>query len=72
MEVVGDIYSPNHYSSRCCRWRTGQSGGCWGPSASEGPQKHDLTMFLEYNTQTGTFGLESKPQRESKHKEYES
>jgi hypothetical protein len=24
-------------------------GRCWGPSASEGPQKHDLTMFLEYN-----------------------
>jgi hypothetical protein len=23
---------------------------CWGPSASEGPQKHDLKMFLEYNT----------------------
>jgi hypothetical protein len=23
---------------------------CWGPSSSEGPQKHDLTMFLEYNT----------------------
>ena len=23
---------------------------CWGPSASEGPQKHDLTVFLEYNT----------------------
>ena len=22
---------------------------CWGPSASEGPQKHDLTMLLEYN-----------------------
>jgi hypothetical protein len=22
---------------------------CWGPSASEGPQKHDLMMFLEYN-----------------------
>jgi hypothetical protein len=22
---------------------------CWGPSASEGPQKHDLTVFLEYN-----------------------
>jgi hypothetical protein len=21
-----------------------------GPSASEGPQKRDLTMFLEYNT----------------------
>jgi hypothetical protein len=20
---------------------------CWGPSASEGPQKHNLTMFLE-------------------------
>jgi hypothetical protein len=25
-------------------------GSCWGPSASEGPQKHDLTMFLEYDT----------------------
>jgi hypothetical protein len=24
MEVVGGIYSPNHYSSRCCRWRIGQ------------------------------------------------
>jgi hypothetical protein len=24
MEVVGGIYSPNHYSSRCCRWRTEQ------------------------------------------------
>jgi hypothetical protein len=23
---------------------------CWGPSSSEGPQKHDLPMFLEYNT----------------------
>jgi hypothetical protein len=23
---------------------------CWGPSASEGPQKYDLTMFLEYDT----------------------
>jgi hypothetical protein len=23
------------------------NGSCWGPSASEGPQKHDLTMFLE-------------------------
>jgi hypothetical protein len=22
---------------------------CWGPSASEGPQKHDLTVFIEYN-----------------------
>jgi hypothetical protein len=36
----------------------------WGPSASEGPQKHDLTMFLEYNTWTGIFGLESEPQCE--------
>jgi hypothetical protein len=24
-----------------------QVGVCWGPSASEGPQKHDLTMLLE-------------------------
>jgi hypothetical protein len=27
MEVVGGIYSPNHYSSCCCRWLIGQSGG---------------------------------------------
>jgi hypothetical protein len=27
----------------------GHLTGCWGPSASEGPQKHDLTVFLEYN-----------------------
>jgi hypothetical protein len=43
---------------------------CWGPSASEGPQKHDLMMFLEYNVWTGIFGLESVPQWE-KPKEYE-
>jgi hypothetical protein len=37
---------------------------CWGPSSSEGPQKHDLTMFLECNTRTGTFELRSEPQCE--------
>jgi hypothetical protein len=31
---------------------------CWGPSASEGLQKHDLTMSLEYNVWTGIFELE--------------
>jgi hypothetical protein len=25
-------------------------GCCWGPLSSEGPQKHDLTMFPECNT----------------------
>jgi hypothetical protein len=29
---------------------TATDDGCWGPSASEGPQKYDLTMFLEYDT----------------------
>jgi hypothetical protein len=24
------------------------NGVCWGPSASEGPQKRDLTMFSMY------------------------
>jgi hypothetical protein len=33
---------------------------CWGPSSSEGPQKHDLTIFPK-NIWTGTFGLGSKP-----------
>jgi hypothetical protein len=32
---------------------------CWGPSASEGPQKQDLIVFLEYNVRTGIFGLKS-------------
>jgi hypothetical protein len=45
-------------------------GLCWGPSSSECPQKHDLTMFLECNTWTGTFGFGSEPQCE-KHEEYE-
>jgi hypothetical protein len=26
----------------------GKKGECWGPSASEGPQKRDLTMFSKY------------------------
>jgi hypothetical protein len=43
---------------------------CWGPSSSEGPQKHDLTMFLEYITWPGIFGLGAEPQWE-KHEEYE-
>ena len=38
-------------------------GYCWGPSASEGPQKHDLTMFLEYNVWTGIFGLVSEREK---------
>jgi hypothetical protein len=32
-------------------------GHCWGPSASEGPQKHDLTMFSKWNMWTGIFGI---------------
>jgi hypothetical protein len=35
-------------------------GYCWGPSSSEGPQKHDLTMFPKCNMCTGTFGLGMK------------
>ena len=33
-------------------------GICWGPSASEGPQKYDLKMSLEYNVWTWIFELE--------------
>jgi hypothetical protein len=32
-------------------------GYCWGPSASEGPQKHDLTMFSKSNVWAGIFGI---------------
>jgi hypothetical protein len=33
-----------HVSSHL--WRV---HACWGPSASEGPQKHDLTIFSKRN-----------------------
>jgi hypothetical protein len=33
---------------------------CWGPSSSEGPQKHELTMSSKYGLWTGTFGLRLK------------
>jgi hypothetical protein len=33
---------------------------CWGPSSSEGHQKHDLRMFPKCNLCIGTFGLEIK------------
>jgi hypothetical protein len=36
-------------TTRHMRWHKEGIRECWGPSASEGPQKHDLTMFLEYN-----------------------
>ena len=37
--------------------RRARNYGCWGPSASEGPQKHDLTMFSKWNVWTGIFGI---------------
>ena len=40
------------------------NGVCWGPSAYEGPQKQDLTIFLEYNAWAGIFGLKSVSQQE--------
>jgi hypothetical protein len=33
----------------CCEEYSQWEILCWGPSASEGPQKQDLTVFLEYN-----------------------
>jgi hypothetical protein len=39
---------PGHYLNTCPKELA--QNVCWGPSSSEGPQKHDLTMFLEYNT----------------------
>jgi hypothetical protein len=44
-ETTTGVASQQNASPR----RTDDAGTCWGPSASEGPQKHDLTMFLEYN-----------------------
>jgi hypothetical protein len=39
-----------HTASGCARTWLHGCVVCWGPSASEGPQKYDLTMFLEYDT----------------------
>jgi transposase InsO family protein len=39
------------YGRRCrtpLNWSEPGERYCWGPSASEGPQKHDLTMFSKY------------------------
>jgi hypothetical protein len=44
------------YAQRAPSWRAqvvidccySSKGKCWGPSASEGPQKRDLTMFSKY------------------------
>jgi hypothetical protein len=36
---------PGHYANYCPN--RAMYTTCWGPSASKGPQKHDLTMFLE-------------------------
>jgi hypothetical protein len=62
-------FIPNQLFWHAFGWAISLLDTCWGPSASEGPQKHDLTMFLEYNAWTGIFGFESLPQWE-KHKEY--
>ena len=40
-----------------------ENSHCWGPSAYEGPQKQDLTVFLEFNVWTGIFGLKSVSQQ---------
>jgi hypothetical protein len=36
---------------------TKQENHCWGPSSSEGPQKHNLTMSSKYGLWTRTFGF---------------
>jgi hypothetical protein len=49
MEVVGSIYSPNHYSSRCCRWAHRTVWWCTG---------HDTVHCPVSATSTDCRGLE--------------
>jgi hypothetical protein len=52
------MYSIREQGTTRSLQRGTQETTCWGPSASEGPQKHDLTMPLEYNVWTGIFEQE--------------
>jgi hypothetical protein len=42
-------------------------GYYWGPSISEGPQKHDLTMFSKYASRAGIFGIRNQVTGIQKH-----
>jgi hypothetical protein len=46
---VGDFVLFEFWPHKQSSWPQTNNGRCWGPSASEGPQKQDLTVFLEYN-----------------------
>jgi hypothetical protein len=49
--IVSTNLEPKCKKGKTCIWvpKTYVTN-CWGPSSSEGPQKNDLTMFLECNT----------------------
>jgi hypothetical protein len=49
MVVVGGIYSPNHYSSRCCRWAQQTARWCTG---------HDTVHCPVRATSADRWGLE--------------
>jgi hypothetical protein len=58
-------YAWRYSSWSCVHWNKAWAvTSCWGPSAYEGPQKQDLTIFLEYNAWAGIFGLKSVSQQE--------
>jgi hypothetical protein len=62
-KVVAKYVGAKHKGSKTCVWVpkmlvsnvkgpkpvwVPKNKACWGPSASEGPQKHNLTMFSKY------------------------
>jgi hypothetical protein len=49
--LFGEEHQSLSYKREYCKQGHGKSkviGYCWGPSASEGPQRHNLTMFSKY------------------------
>jgi hypothetical protein len=50
VQVIKEMIGQKVEKYKCFRQDSKGILWCWGPSASEGPQKHDLTMFLEYDT----------------------
>jgi hypothetical protein len=61
--VTIELFARRNERKKQSKGKSSKEHKCWGPSAYEGPQKQDLTVFLEFNVWTGIFGLKSVSQQ---------